>query len=60
MLHIILEDEETANIRCEIKRMSIKQLRLLEALIKREMQSRNDELFSQWLEKIAEIKSDFV
>ncbi len=59
MLHIILEDDVTASIRHEIKQMSTKQLSIIEELIKREKKRRNMLIFHDWLEKVAEIKSQY-
>jgi hypothetical protein len=59
MLHIIIEDEAMASIHQEMKRMSTKQLILLEELIKREKEKRKTRIFNEWLGKIKEIKAEF-
>ncbi len=59
MLHIIIEDEVMASIHQEMKRMSTKQLILLEELIKKEKQQRKATIFNEWLGKIREIKAEF-
>lgn len=49
MIRIIYEDEEIAAIRKKLKTMSMKQLIMLEDIVHREKQNRQQESLEEWL-----------
>lgn len=52
MIRWVYEDDDLAMIREAVKRLSLKQLTILEEIIKREKVTRHKKVFSQWVEEL--------
>lgn len=50
LIRIIYEDEEVAEIRGKLKTLTMRQLMILEDIVHREKESRQQEAFDEWLD----------
>jgi rubrerythrin len=58
MKRIIIEDDVTAGLHEQIRNLSIKQLVILEEIIKNEMEKRHENMFKQWISTLKKIKNN--
>lgn len=60
MIRVVIEDEEIAAIRRNIKSFNMKRLALLEEVVRREKDNRQRQVFNEWLKTLNEYinKSD--
>jgi len=54
LIRIIYEDEKIAEIRARLKEFNLKQLSILEDIIRREKNSRQKETFEEWLDVLSQ------
>lgn len=55
MIRLIYEDERTAAVRQEIESLDLRQLIFLEEIIKKQIRSRRNETYNQWLNALGEL-----